>query len=364
MISRFSGKIGSALFACAAMVMLFAGCGGARKNNTIRPDAARGTMLYRDALEMVEKGNFPSALARIDSAIAFKPGYANAYRIKGWILVAMDRPDSAISAYEKCLFYQSNFPAVQNDLGKLYLQTGHFEKASFYLKKAAQALPDSAIIQLRLVESSYHQDLIALAADHLTRYREMVDFPSDRYWQYKGLVAARQNLPEEAMDALLHYAEMRPRDPEAWKNLGMVRFENGRYDEAMSAFNKAGVLNPEDGEIYLYRARYFKVFNKNTIAWEQLHHAMNLDSSNVEVLFTAGKWYYEAGDLEKSREKMDLISAISPQYWPAYKYLGFLSEESGNPAEALMFYQRYLQNTFSRDEEVLKRSRALGDVEQ
>ncbi|HQV33063.1 MAG TPA: hypothetical protein PKV71_14355, partial [Calditrichia bacterium] len=78
MISRFSGKIGSALFACAAFVLLFAGCGGARKNSAIHPDAARGTLLYRDALEMVEKGNFPAALARIDSAIAFKPGYANA----------------------------------------------------------------------------------------------------------------------------------------------------------------------------------------------------------------------------------------------------------------------------------------------
>ena len=163
----------------------------------------------------------------------------------------------------------------------------------------------------------------------------------------------------EAIDPLERYVQMVAGDAEALKLLGIAKFQEKDYHTAITHLNRAGQLAPRDAEVHLYRSRYFFLFQKPRQGWEELRIALAKDSTNTQVLYSAGVLYYEKDDPVVAQRYLKRLVEARPTYWQAYRYLGFIAEQQADYAAAEHYYRVYLQNILEADPEVQQRLNSL-----
>jgi tetratricopeptide (TPR) repeat protein len=137
--------------------------------------------------------------------------------------------------------------------------------------------------------------------------------------------------------------------------LGIAKFNTDQHNDAITYLNLAAEYRKNDPEVYLYRARYFLLYNKPEAAREELSAGLAVDSLNTEVLYELGVLDYKEEKFGKSNKYFQKIIRIAPQYWPAYRYLGFLAEKDNKLLKAQEYYNLYLKNITVEDTEVLRR---------
>lgn len=314
---------------------------------------------YYDALENIKQGEFAAALTNLDSAIYYQPGYSNFYFVKGQVFDFMDQPDSSIKAYEHSVELKSFNPEAWVRLGELHLSKKNYGTASFYFKKAVQNNPDSLRFYLRLSESYFHAGKYHLALDCLIEYQRLNKLTPIELKKWQGLGFLGLEDYKKAANLLKDYIQHYPNDSEALKYFGIAKFKLGEYDKAISALNEASSSNSADPEIYLYRARYFMLHNKEEIAREQLEVALRNDSLNTDILFELGLFHFQQGNIDKSKSYFSKVLEINPSTWKAYRYLGIIAEQEKNLEEALRNYKLFLENTYAEDQEIRERVKAI-----
>ncbi|MCB9087584.1 MAG: tetratricopeptide repeat protein [Calditrichae bacterium] len=347
-----------ALVSLCALILLNCSAGRAGRNKS--PDRAKAAYnFYYLAEDEIRQNRFPQALALLDSAVYYNPGLANFHQIRGWLWEQLDQPDSAIAAYETCLIYKSAHPDVLSRLSKLYLDAGDHENAASYLKHLVKNYPDSTDGYLKLGIAYYLKGTYPLAIDNLKSYQRMSHPPRTVLWKWLGLCLYQTGEYQKSVEALERYTALIKDDPVALKHLGFAKYALGDYHEAISHLNAAEVYMKRDPEIYLYRARYFLRFDKPEVAREQLNLVLAFDSLNVDILFELGHMLYDRGEYSAGKPYFEKIVQIRPEFWPAYRYLGFLAEREEKYLQAQQYYKIYLDNTFEHDAEVMKRVEAI-----
>lgn len=314
---------------------------------------------YYQSLDALRAGELERALSQLDSAILLRPNYSQFYCVRGHILQMLNRPDSAISAFEKCLIYKSYNPEVWLKLGKLYLQQQRYEKAAYYLRKCVAEFPDSIAILLDLGKAQVLAGHAPLARDALIRYARKAIALEPEYWKWWGIAHYQLKNDAEAITALRRYADAHPRDVDALRYLGMAYFRAGEYDRGLSYLNRVLQLQPDDVLVYIYRARYFMHFEKPHAAREQLELALAIDSASVAVLLEMGRLFIEQGQFQKARPFLEKARYNDPQNWQVYKYLGMVFEQENDLATALEYFTLYLDHTIQRDPDIEHRLQRL-----
>ena len=341
-------------------LFLFA-CNTANRRITTESTSRKAFSFYYNALTDIEQGYFSAALSDLDSAIYYQPEYSKFYFVKGRVFEFLHKPDSSINAYEHSVELKSFYPEAWVRLGELYLYKRNYVYAATNFKKAIQSYPDSLGFYLKLGQCYFRLKKYHLALDRLRDYQQLSRDPSIELKKWQGMVNYGLNEYQKAADLLQNYIQSDPNDYEALKYLGFAKFNLKEYNEAMSAFNKALSLNDKDPEIYLYRARYFIIRGKRKDALEQLNVGLSFDSLNTDILFGLGEFYFEEQKFEKSKNYLSKTVKINPDYWKAYRYLGFILERENDLEGALKNYKLFIDNTLVEDSEVRQRIEIIKD---
>lgn len=339
---------------------LLAGCASLPKSGAPPADSQQSALkTYYAALEEIDTGNFQRALELLNQAIQRNPGYVQFYFVKGRVFEILQQPDSAAAVYEKSLQYRSHFPEAWIRLARIYYRAQNYKKAAVFFQKSVSAFPDSLQLLISLSECLYNLGEYHLARDFLLDYAKKTGPLAPAYFKWKGLTDFRLKMYQSAEDNLTRFVANTKVDFEALKTLGIVKFQLGKYEEAISFLNKAMQSGSPDPEIYLYRAKYFEIRNKPEIAREQLKIAVQLDSSNADAQFDLAVLDFREGRIEKSEAGLQNILRFAPDYWQAYKYLGLIAEERGESQKAIAYYQRYLDNVLTADPMISSRLEKL-----
>lgn len=339
-------------------LFILAGCAGSASQQP-RDRGKDGLPFYYLALANIEQGDFPAALANLDSSIYYKPTLAQSHQLKGWVYERLGEIDSAISAYQRGLEYKSHFPDIWVRLGQLLLKTGSYADAATYLKKSVDYYPDSTRFYLGLAEAHYWMNRPALTLDDLRAYEGAASSPLPAYWKWLGLADYKLKRFTDARQALEKYLSLGGSDALAYKILGLTLFELADYHKAVSYLNSAEQLSGFDPEVVVFRARYFKRFNKESAAWQELEDGLQRDSSSVLLLMEAGIWEYERQNFPAADGYFHKVLQSDETAWLAHRYLGLVAEQEGRPSDAIAHYQRYLQNTYRQDTEITARLKKL-----
>lgn len=360
---KAGGSISKSWSVADICLLLLAGillsCSASRKSAPARENPDHAFPFYYNALDDIQQGNFQSAVTNLDSAIYYRPGYSNFYFVKGKVYEFLQKPDSAITAYEQSLKLKSHNPEVRLRLGKLYLQEGEYENAAVNYKRAVLAYPDSTDLLLQLGKAYFLSGRYRLAMDQFKRYRRTANKPATELEKWRGMTLFEIGNYSEAAELLEKYLQAVPDDPQAQKYFGFTKFQMKQYDQAISALNRSLKYNPNDAELYLYRARYFLILDKPGAALEQLQLGLKLDSMNTDILYELGLFYYTRSKFQESKRYLHKTIQLAPDYWSAYRLLGFIYEGEKELEQAYQYYTLYLKNSYSEDIEVRKRLQAI-----
>lgn len=323
-----------------------------------RPQSPAFGYYYR-ALEAIEKEQFDTALALVDSAIALKPGYVNFYFVKAKLFEWLHQPDSAIVAYRQCVRLKSHFPAVWKRLGRLLLAQQAYPEAAFFLEKTVNAFPDSLHYLLLLGQASVGSEKYALALDFLKQYLERAVEPEPPVFYWLGRSYYGLGRDAKAVEALRRYLQMDASNPQAMKYLGLALVRLGKSNEGISYLNRALQQLPLDVDILLARIRFFLETQKWVAAKTQLDLALQAYPDHPALLLEQARYHFLTQQLKASRQVLEQLLAKRPDFWTARRLLGQVLEAQGEVEEALNQYQAYLEHTLKLDPEIERRVNEL-----
>jgi cytochrome c-type biogenesis protein CcmH/NrfG len=125
--------------------------------------------------------------------------------------------------------------------------------------------------------------------------------------------------PQEQIEQAEGQLEENPKDPEAIKELAALYYQNGRYDEAIRVLKDGREAAPNDAEMALLLG---EVYSRQA--------QMAAEEKERKVL------YVKAGDAYAA------AAEIEPENEDAYLLAGGAYEQAGEPAQAIKYYNGYL----------------------
>ncbi|MDQ4128398.1 MAG: tetratricopeptide repeat protein [Actinomycetota bacterium] len=143
--------------------------------------------------------------------------------------------------------------------------------------------------------------------------------------------------PQDQIDRAEKDLKQNPKDPEAIKDLASLYYNAGRYDDAVRVLQEGREAAPKDEEIPLLMGQVYSQEAQGTPGKEQ-----------KEVQKKAGDAFAAAAEVEPDNEE-------------AYLLAGDAYEKAGQPAEAIKYYNGYLDREpkGENSEEVKARISAL-----
>lgn len=185
--------------------------------------------------------------------------------------------------------YLMTHPAVEERIVDLKSQVEAYHRKNGR-RPAAEVTP-FVRAQSRLVTNP------VVAANHLRRYRqELESLSGDPMAHYRyGLMLAKVGRRDKAIDQLRSALARRAFDPIILSDLGRIYFQEGRYEEAMSALGSVVRMAPEEmeGQFYLGRAKLET--GDFTGAADHFEKVVRDRSSHADALFYLGKCYDRMG---------------------------------------------------------------------
>jgi len=124
--------------------------------------------------------------------------------------------------------------------------------------------------------------------------------------------------PQDQIEEAERELEENPKDPDAIKELAALYYQNGRYDDAARVLRDGRGVAPNDEEIPFLLGQVYLQEAQATPGEEQ------------------DKLYSQAGDA------FAVAAEIEPEDEQAYLYAGESYDRAGEPAEAIKYYNRYL----------------------
>jgi cytochrome c-type biogenesis protein CcmH/NrfG len=124
--------------------------------------------------------------------------------------------------------------------------------------------------------------------------------------------------PQEQIEQAEKELEQNPKDPEAIKNLAALYYQNGRLEDAIRVLEKGRKVAPNDEEIPILLGQIYSRQAQATPGEEQK------------------KLYEKAGDAYAA------ATEIEPKNEDAYLLAGEAYDRAGDPAQAIKYYNEYL----------------------
>ncbi len=182
----------------------------------------------------------------------------------------------------------------------------------------------------------------------------------------------RKELLEQALSHLLRAAELRPDDPPARNNAGLVLMNLGRVDEGIPCFLKALELSPggknlqaatnlslayaqkgnveeaikwivraekmytpADPDVYLQHAEILRRAGRLQEALEQINKAIEVSPRHVKAHYNRGMTYRLLGRLDEAEKDQLKALSLQPDATPAMLELALIARQRGNRKDAI-----------------------------
>jgi len=186
-------------------------------------------------------GRFEDALARYQHALLLKPRLAEAEYASGFALSRLGKPKEAEARYRRALVLRPNFAAAWLNLGNLMREQGREIYAEAALLRALELRPDliGAWVNLGLLERDRHRP--EKTEEHLKRAFALDPGRVDTHLAWCQFRCAEKDMAG-AWGWLRWAIAHEPLNPEAFNMTGILLHNEGRFEEAVNAFEEAEAL--------------------------------------------------------------------------------------------------------------------------
>ena len=170
----------------------------------------------------------------------------------------------------------------------------------------------------------------------------------------RGVAHSHSGEYEKAISDYNEAIRINPEDALAYYNRGLIYDNSGEYEKAISDYNEAIRINPEYADAYLGRGLIYDNSGEYEKAISDYNEAIRINPEYADVWLELGQVYECKENLEKAKECFERALEIDPENADGWFWLGYLhSERLFQYTDAIHFYESALQ---SNSEEVTYRA--------
>jgi len=255
---------------------------------------------------------------------------------------------SAIIEFRNAIQIDPRFGDARKQLAESYLYVGDGRAALEEYVRAADLLPDDAVVQLKagnlLLAARKPEDAMARADAVLRAHPDNVDA-----LVLRGSALAGLSSYDDALTAIEQAIKIDPDRGATYTNLGLVELARGRRDEAEAALSKAVALSPKEPRARLALGNFYWAAGRTGEAEKAFDAALELEPSNVQANRFMASLKFSTGRRAE-----------------AEPYLRRIADSSGAPEASLVLVDYYLITARPKDAiariEGLKTGRNLPEV--
>jgi cellulose synthase operon protein C len=262
------------------------------------PDELRRAGLLAAAL--LASGDVPRAREQIDALIAARPKDATALMLGVEFNLQQRDFARARGLAQRALDAAPQNPQLLLARARVEARAGKADDASQWIDKALALDPGNAAAHLAQAELAMRRGDVVVATRALEDLRRRDNGSIDARLQLAAIYLRQKNAAaaQPVIDELTALAKDRP---DILNSLGMLLFENGRYDVALSRFRDAALR----------------------------------DSTNPVYWLNAARAQIALGDSGVARESLQKAVAARPDWMPAVGTLALLDATEGRGDQAL-----------------------------
>jgi len=244
------------------------------------------------------------------------------------------------------------------------IHTGHQLYADRFLYLPATGLYILVVwllLRLELLRSRWIRPVIAafsasllvaltlLTSQQVGRWRDSAELFRHTVSTTRNNVVALRNLgadlllrghPSEAAGFFRAAGLLAPDDAQLYNNYGLCMFRLRRYDQALAFFAEANRLRPHHFETLLCIARTRQHSGDNPAAVLYADSAASVIPPNSGAYTAIGGFWLELEEPGKARNALMLADSLGSTAWEPYRDLGDLQLSAGLPAEAAEAYYK------------------------
>ncbi len=282
------------------------------------------------------------------------PGCVDLYINLGRIYYELKRYEDAICEYKMAIWLDSLNIRAYYYLCQLYEEIRDFENAIHTCKKLIELQPNAADFYCRMAQYLY---LMGDVEEAVNYYQTAITINPNPKWtsvvsQTLGFIFQEniKNL-DAAISAYQNAYNLNPEDIDIYLNLGNVYFEKGSYDNALIIYKKALESSPNNARLHCNLGYLY--WGKGNIeeAIKEYEKAIKYDNTYDIAYNNLGVIYLDdLGMVKKAIELFENAKKYNPNYALAHYNLARSIAITGDKVEAAKLYQIALDiNTYTHE---------------
>jgi tetratricopeptide (TPR) repeat protein len=205
----------------------------------LRTDPKRDDIRYRVGVIFLMTGQLEAAQKELAQVLLRKPDMLQAHEALGLVFLQGKKYPQAVEEFQQVLSQDSKRPKTHYLLGVTFLEAGQNEKAIRQLQKSVELDSRQTNAYVSLGQAYNQLKDYKRALPYLKKAREVAP-QNDKVNYQLGLALAGLKEYPEALQAFMKAGD----EAQAYNNIGVYYYMDGRYEEAAKCFQRAIEIRP------------------------------------------------------------------------------------------------------------------------
>ena len=295
-----------------------------RRARSLDPGSLQWT--YYLGLTQADLGNWGDAAATLHEAVRLNPEYLPAQLKLGGCLLASGRWQEAAQVYEAVLRKHPENAAANYGLGRVRAVRKDLEGAVESFRKACALFPNFGPAHYALAQTYKRLGKTDQSLEELALYdRDKTSMP---------------NRGDELLDEIWALSA----NPQDQMRLGMELARQGKFAEAVAAYEKSLQMDPKIVEAHVSLVPLCGQLGQFAKGEEHFQAAVRLDPKGSAIYFNHGLLLAGQGRFEEAEGAFRKALEINPLYPDAHTNLGYMLEAQNKLSGAMAEYRKTLEN--------------------
>ena len=173
------------------------------------------------------------------------------------------------------------------------------------------------------------------------RFEDYMNLASSKYYKKRY---------EESLLFLDKALQVKPDNPSAWSNKGVVLSDLGRHDEAMKAYEKAIKIKPDFHKAWYNRGASLSRLSRYEDAIKAYEKAIEIKPDTYEAWYNKGLSLSDLGRREEAIKAYEKVIEIKPDKHEAWFNKGTHLSKLGRHDEAIKAYEKAIEIKLDKHE--------------
>lgn len=301
---------------------------------------------FDQGIRLKDEKKTSEAFEKFREAIAANPKHTDALYQAGWCQNELKNYNSAVSYLHKARQTGVATPKLYFEMGYAFEKLNKSDSAIFYYNKCLELKPGYAGVYKQLGNMAYTRDDYEDALDLFGKYEEFSkkDITDYLYWYRKGFTYNALKQYNNAKESLNRSLSYRNDNMNTFLELGFACFKLKQDDDAIRHYKSAIAIDPKSHIPYNGIAEVYRDNRKD------MNEAMKWYRKTLDMNPTERKASYGMGYCLNSKEQFSeavsyLKTAIEkePTYTAAYVELGYSYYKTGKDPDAETNFKKAME---------------------